>query len=77
MLKAIEILKDIQGSKLCGVKPTLVKWNLEDFNNAIKELEQCQKDLQTLKILFDSGFCRCSNCGQYKRSGFNRCCEND
>ena len=77
MLKAIEILKDIQGSKLCGVKPTLVEWNLEDFNNAIKELEQYQKDLQTLKILFDPSFCRCSNCGQYKRGGLACGCDTD
>ena len=27
MKKALEILKDIQDSKWCGVKPTLVNWN--------------------------------------------------
>ena len=39
MKKALEILKDIQDSKWCGVKPTLVNWKLEDFNEAIAELE--------------------------------------
>ena len=42
MKKALEILKDIQDSKWCGVKPTLVNWNLEDFNEAIKELQDLQ-----------------------------------
>ena len=41
-MKALEILKDIQDSKWCGVKPTLVNWKLEDFNEAIKELEDLE-----------------------------------
>lgn len=42
-LKAIERLKDIQDSKWCGAKPTLVKWKLEDFNEAIKEVYDLEK----------------------------------
>ena len=37
-MKAIEILKDIEESKRCGVKPTLSNYNLEDIKKAIKEL---------------------------------------
>ena len=48
MKKALEILKDIQDSKWCGVKPTLVNWNLEDFNEAIKELEDLQNENKSL-----------------------------
>ena len=48
MKKALEILKDIQDSKWCGVKPTLVNWNLEDFNEAIKELEALQNENKSL-----------------------------
>ena len=48
MKKALEILKDIQDSKWCGVKPTLVNWNLEDFNEAIKELEELQQSNKDL-----------------------------
>lgn len=44
---------------------------------AIKELKQIEKDLQTMKILFDSEFCRCSKCENLKRSGFGCICEND
>ena len=47
-MKAIEILKDIQDSKWCGVKPTLVNWNLEDFNEAIEELEALQNENKSL-----------------------------
>ena len=48
-LKALEILKDIQDSKWCGVKPTLVNWKLEDFNEAIAELEALEtKDTQSM-----------------------------
>ena len=50
-MKALEILKDIQDSKWCGVKPTLVNWKLEDFNEAIKELEELQK-LVLCKVYF-------------------------
>jgi hypothetical protein len=42
MKKALEILRDIQDSKWCGVKPTLVLWKLKDFDEAIKELEDLQ-----------------------------------
>lgn len=48
MKKALEILKDIQDSKWCGVKPTLVNWNLEDFNEAIEELENLQNENKSL-----------------------------
>ena len=48
MKKALEILKDIQDSKWCGVKPTLVNWNLEDFNEAIEELEALQNENKSL-----------------------------
>ena len=48
MKKALEILKDIQDSKWCGVKPTLVNWNLEDFNEAIEELEDLQNENKSL-----------------------------
>ena len=47
-MKALEILKDIQDSKWCGVKPTLVNWNLEDFNEAIEELENLQNENKSL-----------------------------
>ena len=48
MKKALEILKDIQDSKWCGVKPTLVNWNLEDFNEAIEELKEIQNENKSL-----------------------------
>ncbi len=41
-MKAIEILKDIEESKGCGVKPTLSNYNLEDIRKAIKELEELE-----------------------------------
>ncbi len=41
-MKAIEILKDIEESKWCGVKPTLSNYNLEDIRKAIKELEELE-----------------------------------
>ena len=41
-MKAIEILKDIQESKWCGVKITLQNITLEQVNEAIKELEDIQ-----------------------------------
>ena len=41
-MKAIEILKDIEESKWCGVKPTLSNYNLEDIKKAIKELEELE-----------------------------------
>ena len=51
-MKAIEILKDIEESKLCGVKPTLSNYNLEDIKKAIKELEDLQNENKSLvKIL--------------------------
>ena len=48
MKKALEILKDIQDTKWCGVKPTLVNWNLEDFNEAIEELKEIQNENKSL-----------------------------
>ena len=41
-MKAIEILKDIEESKRCGVKQTLSNYNLEDIKKAIKELEELE-----------------------------------
>ena len=41
-MKAIEILKDIEESKWCGVKPTLSNYNLEDIKKALKELEELE-----------------------------------
>ena len=41
-MKALEILKDIEESKWCGVKPTLSNYNLEDIKKAIKELEELE-----------------------------------
>ena len=41
-MKAIEILKDIEEGKWCGVKPTLSNYNLEDIKKAIKELEELE-----------------------------------
>ena len=46
------------------------------FELSISEAKQIQKDNQRLKILFDGQFCRCSKCGEYKRSGFGCYCEN-
>ena len=41
-MKALEILKDIEEGKWCGVKPTLSNYNLEDIKKAIKELEELE-----------------------------------
>ena len=54
-MKAIEILKDIEESKWCGVKPTLSNYNLEDIKKAIKELEELETkdrlaELEALEI---------------------------
>lgn len=50
---------------------------IEELENFINNANKMQKDIQRLKILFDSEFCRCSKCGEYKRSGFGCCCENE
>ena len=51
-MKALEILKDIQESKWCGVKITLQNITLEQVNEAIKELEALQNENKSLvKIL--------------------------
>ena len=47
-MKAIEILKDIQESKWCGVKITLQNITLEQVNEAIKELEALQNENKSL-----------------------------
>jgi len=39
--------------------------------------KKIKKDNQRLKILFDGEFCRCSKCGEYKRSGFGCYCEDE
>ena len=73
-MKALEILKDIQDSKWCGVKPTLVNWKLEDFNEAIKELEELQKEkdlleeyVQFARLHIETYRC---NCGSLGRVGY-------
>ena len=48
MKKALEILKDIQESKWCGVKITLQNITLEQVNEAIKELEDLQNENKSL-----------------------------
>ena len=48
MKKALEILKDIQESKWCGVKITLQNITLEQVNEAIKELEALQNENKSL-----------------------------
>lgn len=48
-----------------------------ELENIKKNNDKLQKDIQKLKILFDSEFCRCSECGEYKRSGFGCSCENE
>ena len=47
-MKALEILKDIEEGKWCGVKPTLSNYNLEDIKKAIKEIEDLQQSNQDL-----------------------------
>ena len=70
-MKALEILKDIQDSKWCGVKPTLVNWKLEDFNEAIKELEDLQKEkdlleeyVQFARLHIETYRCACGSLGR-------------
>lgn len=50
-MKALEILRDIQDSKWCGVKPTLAQWKLKDFDEAIKELEKLQNRVLELEAI--------------------------
>ncbi len=47
------------------------------FELSISEVKKIKKDNQRLKILFDGEFCRCSKCGEYKRSGFGCYCEDE
>ena len=47
-MKVLEILKDIQESKWCGVKITLQNITLEQVNEAIKELESLQNENKSL-----------------------------
>ena len=54
-----------------------IKESIEELENFINNANKMQKDIQRLKILFDSEFCRCSKCGEYKRSGFGCYCENE
>ena len=70
-MKALEILKDIQDSKWCGVKPTLVNWKLEDFNEAIDELEHIQKEkdlleeyVQFARLHIETYRCSCGSLGR-------------
>ena len=53
-MKAIEILKDIEESKWCGVKPTLSNYNLEDIKKAIKELDAYITNYQGIKRRLES-----------------------
>jgi chromosome segregation ATPase len=53
-MKAIEILKDIEESKRCGVKPTLSNYNLEDIKKAIKELDAYITNYQGIKRRLES-----------------------
>ncbi len=48
-MKALEILKDIEEGKWCGVKPTLSNYNLEDIKKAIKEFEDLISENKNLK----------------------------
>ena len=70
-MKALAILKDIQDSKWCGVKPTLVHWKLEDFNEAIEELEELQKEkdlleeyVQFARLHIETYRCSCGSLGK-------------
>ena len=55
----------------------LVKKLFDFYELSINEAQKIQKDNQRLKLLFDSEFCRCAKCGEYKRSGFGCYCENE
>ena len=55
----------------------LCKKVFDYFELTISETKRIQKDNERLKLLFDSEFCRCSKCGEYKRSGFGCYCEDE
>lgn len=55
----------------------LFKQIFDYFELSINEATRIQKDNQRLKMLFDGQFCRCSKCGEYKRSGFGCYCEDE
>lgn len=55
----------------------LCKKVFDYFELTISETKRIQKDNEKLRLLFDSEFCRCSKCGEYKRSGFECCCEDE
>jgi hypothetical protein len=59
-----------------GYPKEYIKESIEELENFINNANKMQKDIQRLKILFDSEFYRCSKCGEYKRSGFGCYCEN-
>lgn len=63
-MKALEILKDIYETKWCGVKPTLANYNIKDIEEAIKELEEYESDMD--KYLDCTTSSRCSK-------SFNSC----
>ena len=77
-MKALEILKAIEEQEGTHLWLSDGSGYHEDYiTEAIEQLEKHIKDTYTLKLLFDSEFCRCSKCGEYKRSGFGCYCEND
>ena len=55
----------------------LFKQIFDYFELSINEAKRIQKDNERLKILFDSEFCRCSKCGEYKRIRFGCYCEDE
>ena len=60
-----------------GYPKEYISDSIKELENFINNNDKLQKDIQKLKILFDSEFCRCSECGEYKRSGFGCRCENE
>lgn len=55
----------------------LFKKVFDYFEFSIEEAKRIQKDNERLKSLFNSEFCRCSKCGEYKRINFGCYCENN
>ena len=69
------LIKYNEVDKRVGIKPF---WEVRDIIEDLgKSLEVTQKDLRRLYLLFDSEFCRCSNCGELKRAGFGCYCEDE
>ena len=49
----------------------------KDMVNAIRELQQVQKDFNKLKEIFECEIERCVHCGNYKRKGFGCDCSSE